>query len=60
MALWVHGLFSSVKTKPNPSFTVKLAERSNNSFLLSILMNHIFETSVLLIRDNGMYRTFNV
>ena len=60
MTLWVHGLFSSVKTKLNPSFTVKLAERSNNSFLLSILMNHIFETSVLLIRDNGMYRTFNV
>ena len=27
---------SSVKTKANPNFSVKLAERSHNSFLLSI------------------------
>ena len=39
--------FSSVKTKTNPNFAVKRGERSNHAFLLSILMNHIFQTSVL-------------
>ena len=38
---------SSVKKKTNPNFAVKLAERSNHSFLLSIWMNHIFQASVL-------------
>ena len=44
-----------VKTKTNPNFAVKLVQRSNYLFLLSILVNHIFQTSATLIRDNGMY-----
>ena len=33
----------------------KLVKRSNYLFLLSILVNHIFQTSATLIRDNGMH-----
>ena len=39
--------FSSVKTKANPNFAVKLAERSNRSFCC-LLMNQIFQSSVPL------------
>ena len=44
--------FSSVKTKTNPNFALKLAGRSNRSFLLFYLikkMDHVFQRSVLLI-----------
>ena len=39
--------FSSVKSKTNSKFAVKLAERSKRSFCVC-LMNHLFQTSVLL------------
>ena len=35
--------------KTNPNFGVKLAERSSHPFLLSILVNHIFQTFVLIM-----------
>ena len=47
--------FSSVKTKTNSNFAVKLSGKSNHSFFTSYFMNHIFQTSVFLIRDNTMY-----
>ena len=43
--LWENA-FSSIKTKTNLNFGVKLAERKNR--LLSVyLINHLFQTSVL-------------
>ena len=45
--------FSCVKTKTiNSSFAVELAERSNRPFY-AYLMNHFFQTSVLLMCDNA-------
>ena len=48
---------SSFKTKTNPNFAVKPAERSNHSFLLSTWWITFFKHLHSLIRDNGMYRT---
>ena len=55
-------IFSSIKTKTSPNFAVKLAWRSNHSFLLSIwwitffkqtggFVQEHFQTCVLLVRD---------
>ena len=42
--------FSSGKTKTNPNFAVKLAERSNHSFLLSIWWIRFFKHLCSVIR----------
>ena len=42
--------FSSVKTKTNPHFVVKLSERSNHSFLLSVWWITFFKHLCSLIR----------
>ena len=47
---------SSVKIKTNSNFAVKLAERSNHLFLLSIWWISFFKHLYLLKCDNGMYR----
>ena len=49
--------FSSVKTKTNPNFAVRLAERSNDSFSLSIWWITFFKHLYYLARNNRMYRT---
>ena len=49
--------FSGLKTKANPNVAVKLAVRSNHSFLLFI-WKIIFFKYLLLIRDNGIHRTY--
>ena len=48
--------FSSVKTKTNPNFGVKFAERSNHTFLLSVWWIKFFKHLHSSIRDNGIYR----
>ena len=49
--------FFSVKTKTNTNFAVKLPERSNHPFLLSIWRVTFFKHPHSLICDNRMYRT---
>ena len=49
--------FSNVKTKINSNFAVKLVERSNHSFLLSIWWTTFFKHLYSLICDNKMFRT---
>ena len=44
------------KTRTNSKFAVKLAERSNGSFLLSTWWSTFLEHLYSLIRDNGMHK----
>ena len=47
---------SCFKTKSNPNFAVRLAERSNHSFLLSIWWITFFKYLCSLVHDNGIFR----
>ena len=49
--------FPMLRQKPISKFAVKLAERSNHSFLLSIWWITFFRHLYSLICDNGMYGT---
>ena len=50
--------FSSVTTKTNPNFAIKLAERSSHSLLLSIWWITFFKHLCSLIRDLNWLKQF--
>ena len=53
--------FSSVTTKTNPNFAIKLAERSSHSLLLSIWWITFFKHLCSLIRDlNWLKHSFSL
>ena len=47
--------FSSVKKKNQPKFCCKTCCKEQPFIFAVYFMNHIFQTSVFLIQDNGMY-----